>query len=143
MIYFDTSALVKRYVTEKGSEKLDEMLAGNPFSATSKLTYAEILSAFTRRYREGEYSKNWLLKIIGNFETEIEEFSVVDVKYDLLPIVKQLLLRHDLRGSDAIHLASAIWLKNVLKENITFAASDANLLKAGEKEGLIVINPQD
>ena len=143
MIYFDTSALVKRYVTEKGSEKLDEMLAVNSFAATSKLTYAEILSAFTRRYREGEYSKNWLLKIIGNFEAEIEEFSVVDVKDDLLPIVKQLLLRHALRGSDAIHLASAIWLKNALKENITFAASDANLLKAAEKEGLIVINPQD
>ncbi|MBI3592196.1 MAG: type II toxin-antitoxin system VapC family toxin, partial [Nitrospirae bacterium] len=67
MIYFDTSALVKRYVKERGSEKVDALLKDSTIVVTSKLTYPEMLSAFTRRHREGTFSLKWLNKIVHNF----------------------------------------------------------------------------
>ena len=41
---------------------------------------------------------------------------------------------------DAIHLASAISLKNALGQQISFAAADERLLHAAEQESLDVIN---
>ena len=46
MIYFDSSAMVKRYLDEDGSYKVNKMLDETSVVATSILTYPEILSAF-------------------------------------------------------------------------------------------------
>lgn len=141
MIYFDTSALVKRYVFENGSQMVDEIIENIVSLATSKLTYPEMLSAFARRHREGEYSKDWLDRIIENFHIELANFIVIELQNELRPKVKSLIFKHPLRGADAVHLASAVWLKNSTAENITFVASDMNLLKAAEMEGLHIMNP--
>jgi len=57
MIYLDSSALVKRYIKEVGTEALRSMMAGERITATSKLAYPEILSAFMRKRRAGEISQ--------------------------------------------------------------------------------------
>lgn len=57
MIYFDSSALVKRYVEEPGSDRVNSILANAGIVTTSKLTYPEILSAFARRHKVGEIPK--------------------------------------------------------------------------------------
>ena len=54
MIYFDSSALVKRYIEEKGSDKVNALLEEKSVAATSRLTYAEILAAITRRHKTGD-----------------------------------------------------------------------------------------
>ncbi len=41
MNYFDTGALIKRFVAEPGSKHVDAVLAGEPIVATSKVAYAE------------------------------------------------------------------------------------------------------
>ena len=144
MIFFDTSALVKRYVYESGSERVDEMLEKNIMSsAISKLAYPEILAAFTRRCREGEYSKDWLDKIINNFHIEMEKVLIIELRDELLPIIRRLISKHPLKGADAVHLASALWLKDNIAVNVSFSASDLNLLKVAEIEGLKVINPME
>ena len=52
MIYYlDSSALVKRYIREDGTDKMNSVIAGAQILVTSKLTYAEILSAFFKKYR--------------------------------------------------------------------------------------------
>ena len=52
MLYFDASALAKRYVREKGSLKVRRLLASD-LPATSRYSVVEITSALTRRTREG------------------------------------------------------------------------------------------
>ena len=54
MIYFDSSALVKRYLKEKGTDVVQSLTAREELVATSKFSYPEILSAFMRKRREGE-----------------------------------------------------------------------------------------
>ena len=53
MIYLDTSALIKRFVEEKGSALVQSMVESGEAVATSKIAYAEVFSGLTRKMREG------------------------------------------------------------------------------------------
>ncbi|MBI1865135.1 MAG: type II toxin-antitoxin system VapC family toxin [Nitrospirae bacterium] len=141
MIYFDTSALVKRYVKEKGSIRVDSLLADADSAATSRLTYPEMLSAFHRRWREGAYSEDWLNRIVANFETEWDNFIVIDFQEAFYRSTKDLIRKYSLKGADSVHLSSALWLKRATGENLTFAACDKALLDAARTERLEAENP--
>lgn len=142
MIYFDTSALVKRYVSEEGSDAVDQWFAGTPLIATSKLTYPEMLSALNRRHKEGAYSRKWLDKMIDNFESDWELCYVIDMPDNILAAAKRLILKYSLRGADSVHLASALLLRERVGGNVALAASDSALLEAASSEGLAGIDPR-
>ncbi len=141
MIYFDSSALVKRYVEEEGTNKVKAIIDNSHIITTSKLTYPEILSAFSRKYKAGDISKSNFYRAMDKFESDWNYFLIVEFQDELLPIIKRIVDRYYLRGADSVHLSSALWLKQVTKENISFIASDTELLKAGKAEDLQVINP--
>jgi predicted nucleic acid-binding protein len=70
----------------------------------------------------------------------------------VLGFIPELVNKHPLKGSDAIHLASALWLKDVLQlgkrfgpsdRSITFATSDKQIKTAGAIEGLDVFDPEE
>lgn len=143
MIYFDTSALAKNYVVEDGSLHVTKLILENPENATSKLTYAEILSALTRRAKNGDLSHQKMKEVMDKFDDDWKSLLIVDLHDDLLPIIKRVIEKYQLKAADGIHLASAIWLKISLKENVAFASSDLNLLKAAKAERLSPINPQN
>ena len=134
MIYLDTSALVKRYVQEKGSSHIDALFSRSDFVAASMLAYPEILSAFQRRYRDGDYSKETLAKIMRSFESEWKSLFIIKLTEDIVLKTKELILAHFLRGADSIHLSSALWLKSATKADVTFVASDAHLISAARAE---------
>ena len=52
MNYFDTSALIKRFVEEPGSKRVETVLAEEPLLATSKVAYAEVHAGLARKLRE-------------------------------------------------------------------------------------------
>jgi predicted nucleic acid-binding protein len=140
VIYFDSSALVKNYVLEDGSSVVAKLLLENFINATSKLTYAEMLSALVRRTRSGDLSLQKMREVVHQFEDDWNSLLIVDLHNDILPMIKKTIEKHQLKAADSIHLASAIWLKNTLKEDIAFASSDLNLLKAARTERLSPIN---
>ena len=52
--FFDTSALVKRYHVEEGSEKVDEIFNDTEgIFAIVSITIAEFTSVFARKLKEG------------------------------------------------------------------------------------------
>lgn len=142
MIYFDSSALVKRYVREDGSDAVQSLIRQGEGIATSKLTYPEMLSAFGRKQRAGELARGLFGRLLDQFEADWKTVFVVELHDDLLPTVKLLLTKYLLKGADTVHLSSALWLKRTVQADMTFVASDANLLKAAQGERLKVINPQ-
>jgi predicted nucleic acid-binding protein len=141
VIYLDSSALVKRYIKEIGSERVESMMNSTTNIATSKLAYPELLSVFWRKYRERDISREGFDRIVNEFEADWEYLHIIEFKNDLLSIIKKLFGEHSLRGADTVHLASALWLKKMAGRGLTFVASDLNLIKAAEKERLVVINP--
>ncbi len=143
MIYLDSSALVKRYTEEVGTNFVQSILGTNELFATSKLTYPEILSALMRKVRSGEIEKKTFHRIVDKFDKDWDRLLVLDFHNDLLIIIKTLIENHPLKAADAIHLSSALWLKLSSKVDVTFVASDSNLLKAAGVEKLQVMNPLD
>lgn len=141
MIYFDSSALVKRYLREAGTESVNAILLSEKTIATSKLAYPEILSAFMRKHRAGELAQKPLRSVIDQFESDWKHFFVIEFHDDLFPAIKALIEEYPLKGADTVHLSSALWLKHIAREDLKFVASDLNLLKAAESENLHVINP--
>lgn len=143
MIYFDTSALAKKYVAEAGSDLINRIIADAVSIATSKITYPEMLSAFVRRNKMGDVSDKELSELINEFENNWNYFFILDIKDDLFKILKIAIKKHHLKVADAVHLASALWLRDNIAGNVSFSASDMNLLRAAELEGLKVINPME
>jgi uncharacterized protein len=142
MIYLDSSALIKRYTEEIGTDLVRSILLTSAAIATSKLTYPEILSVLMRKHRAAEIARRSLTNIIDRFEKDWSHLFVLQFHNDLLPIAKKLISNHPLKAADAIHLSSALWLKHSTKTDVTFVASDSALLKAAQGEGLQTTNPE-
>jgi uncharacterized protein len=136
MNYFDTSALIKRFVEEPGSKRVDAVLDGEPFLATSKVAYAEVHAGLARKLREKALTTAAYRRTSRVFDTDWRAYVRVDLADPLLLIVRDLVRRHPLRGFDVIHLASAMHLQEQLGEEIQVVASDDRLLTAAGEEGL-------
>jgi predicted nucleic acid-binding protein len=54
----------------------------------------------------------------------------VELQQEVLEMARTLIQRHSLRAFEAIHLASALGLKERLNEDITLVAADDRLLRA-------------
>ena len=55
ILYLDTSALVKLYVEEEGSDEVKKACEQAQVVVTSRLAYAEARSAFARAWRERRF----------------------------------------------------------------------------------------
>ncbi|MFQ5745517.1 MAG: type II toxin-antitoxin system VapC family toxin [Acidobacteriota bacterium] len=140
MNYLDTSALIKRFVAEKGSALVRILVTGDRPIATAKIAYAEVYAGLTRKHREGHLSDRRYALTCRQFERDWQAYVRVDLRDEILVLARDLIQRHPLRGFDAIHLASALGLKRALAEDVTFAAADERLLRAAEAERLQALN---
>ncbi|CBE68768.1 MAG: type II toxin-antitoxin system VapC family toxin [Candidatus Methylomirabilis oxygeniifera] len=140
MNYLDTSALIKRFVAEKGSPLVQSLVKREGPIATAKIAYAEVYAGLTRKLREGHLSDVQYGLAYRQFEADWQAYIRVELHDDILFLARDLIRQHPLKGFDAVHLASAISLKNALGEDITFAAADERLLRAAEAEDLNILH---
>lgn len=140
MNYLDTSALIKRFVTEKGSPLVESLVSQEGFVATAKIAYTEVYAGLTRKHREGHLPGSQYALACRQFESDWQAYIRVDLQDEILVLARDLIQRHTLRGFDAIHLASALSLRAALGEEITFAAADERLLRAARAERLRPLN---
>lgn len=140
MTYLDTSALIKGFVAEEGTPLVRSILSGSEAVATAKIAYAEVYAGLTRRQREGDLSAAEYALACHQFEAEWQGYIRLELLDDLLLVARRVIQRHPLRGFDAIHLASALTLKNGTNQDITFAAADRRLLRAAQLERLRALN---
>jgi uncharacterized protein len=138
--YFDTSALIKHFVQEAGSRRVAAIITAEPWPATSKVAYAEVHAALARKLREGALTPAAHRTISLSFDSDWRVYLRIDLVDPLLALTRELVLRHSLRGFDAIHLASALRLRERTGEAVQFVASDGRLLTAAKNEGLATID---
>jgi predicted nucleic acid-binding protein len=135
MRYFDASALAKRYVREKGSPKVQRLLASD-LPATSRLSAVEITSALMRRVREGTLSNEERDRLMAALDADMTAMLVVELTAAVVARAQLLLQRHPLRAGDAVQLASCLYLQKELEDRIDFVAFDDRLTAAARGEGL-------
>jgi predicted nucleic acid-binding protein len=148
--YLDTSALIKRYVDEAGSEWLRATLAAPepPSIIVAHLAIVEVTSALMRRVRDGSLTTTDCATLQSVFRSDcMREYSLMNVVDNTINRANRLIEKHPLRGYDAIHLATALVANEQLVLNnlppLIFFSSDNRLTSAASAEGLAVDNPND
>jgi uncharacterized protein len=127
MLYLDASALVKRYVEEDGSESVRRAMdAANAWSMC-RIGYVETVRAVA--IAGGQ-------KAIGRVEKDWPSFDVIEVDSALAENAAKLVLSAELRGLDALHLASALVLPS---EDLTVATWDTRLHRAARARNLATL----
>ena len=140
MIYFDTSALAKKYLKkEKGRGRTLELLEADPQGlVSSALTHLEVISALTRRQKEIA----GFGKAVEAFQDDWEAFIVWSIDGDVINDAVALVVKHRLKAADAIHLATALSIRSHVKDRLVLVSSDRELLAAAKNEGLLAIDPE-
>ena len=145
--YLDSSALVKRYAVETGTEWV-RMLCGQPdhVIAVALIGLVEVAAAVAGKLRGKIIDQATGDAILTNLKAETAtQYSLLDVDQYVVDEAIELTSRHRLRGYDAVHLACALRLNRVLLENdlppLTLVTADDDLLKAAQDEGLETENP--
>lgn len=136
IIYLDTSSLVKLYVEEEDSSKVADLVRSSKVIATSLIAYAEARSAFARRYRENAFTSYQYKRLVSFFNQDWDNYLIVRITKELVWLAGDLAERRRLRGFDAIHLSSALTLRQELSAPVIFSCSDRNLQKASRLEDL-------
>ncbi len=156
MLYLDSSALIRHYQNEEGSEALEKRLQTERENSriifTSVLTYAEIHANIARRRREQLLSAKEAGDLHERFDADwVFELSPVDLSVGVLAFVRGIVEAHPLRGAHVIQLASALWLRDAARlgagpakydRELEFSASDRQLCITARNFGLKVFNPQ-
>ena len=147
-LYFDSSGLVKRYLIETGSKWGIGLLkpSANNVIFTARISGVEVVSAIARRRKGLSITQPNAQKTIFRFQRDFrKKFIKTNLTPPLVEEAMRLADKHELRGYDAVQLASALEANRLrLKDNlspIVFISADNNLNSAAVAEGLTVDNP--
>jgi len=129
-IFLDSSALAKRYIAEKGSQKVISLCKKADEIILSILCIPEILSAFNRLRRERKMSDQQYQKLKSDLFKDITQATIVGIDNPVIMRTTICLEQEIFRTLDAIHIASA-------KESICdlFVSSDQKQCKAASGLG--------
>jgi uncharacterized protein len=123
-LYLDSSALVKRYVIEAGSDDLVKAMDEADAWSSCRLAFVETVRAVGRRA-----GARGTRKVKGDWWN----VDVVEVDRRLSEHAAELALSAELRTLDAMHLAAALSLS---AESPVFATWDTRLHRAAREHGL-------
>lgn len=136
--YFDTSALVKRYVDEPGRREVLRLLRRNE-CVTSAVLPVELRSSLRRRVAEGSIDAARLPAILKHVGADRPYWTLVEVGTDILAGAETLVAAHPIRTLDAIHVASAqLFAARVSMPGLTFVSADKRQTETAVAVGLVV-----
>lgn len=146
--YFDSSAIVKRYITEPGTSWViatAEVNAGNEI-LVSLLTRAEVPAAIFKRQREGSITAPDAALVVTDFTNDFSaQYQPIDVTVRLVERAASLAEIYGLRGYDAVQLATAIEASEIRNSlglpKLIFVSADESLNKSALSEALLTDNP--
>ena len=141
--FADTSALVKRYVREQGSDWLRNDVVKQEV-LISQITPVELTAALGRKFRQGHISKFAFYQARRMFflHLEAQQYSIIDLDQPIVNTALRLTFKEGLRAYDAVQLATALECrKNIDPKRFIFLTSDTELETISQAEGLQTDNP--
>jgi predicted nucleic acid-binding protein len=132
--YFDTSALIKRYVEELGRREVLALLRDNPCIVSGVLP-VEVRRALRGRVAEKTLDATRAPGILKRLAADRDYWTIIEVSREILATAEVLTSAHPLRALDAIHVASAkLFADRTAVETFTFVSAD--MRQANVAEGL-------
>lgn len=146
--FFDSSALVKRYILEVGTNWVRSIVDPNSGNEiiVAQITEVEVMSAVSRLARETLITAQVAHSIQMLLRQEmVREYVVIKLTKSISQNALSLLSRYPLRAYDAVQLASALQITQRLRlgglSGLTFVSADQRLLSVAASEGLSTDNP--
>ncbi len=146
--FFDTSALVKRYVNEQGSPWVAATI--NPAAGArvyvAAITGVEVVSAIARRLKGNHVSASDAVIAASRFHYDFaNEYRIVSISDAVINRSMVVAEAHALRGYDAVQLGAALEINGrritLGATPLTLVTSDAELLTAAIAESLLTDDP--
>lgn len=138
MRFWDSSAIVPLIIDEPDRERLVAMLEVDPVMVVWWGTSVELVSALSRREREGSLPKdvaNAAVERVRKLERTWRQVAPTDI---LRQRAQRLLRVHPLRAADSLQLAAALGIAGADPASVNFVTLDQRLLDAAQREGLDV-----
>lgn len=140
ILYLDTSALVKLYVTEDYSDLVQTAAKAADSLASSVVGYVEAHVAFARLHRERLLSGPQHELARQRFREDWRDMRRVETSEVVLERAAELAEAFSLRAYDSVHLAAADYLARAANEALVFACHDAALNKAAKVLGMRLLD---
>jgi predicted nucleic acid-binding protein len=132
-VFFDSSALTKRYIEEKGSGQVEAILSSASALAVSVICVPEIIAALCRRRREGRLSSQDYRTAKASVLSDIDDATVIGITDEVVAHAVELLEQFLLQSADALHIACAAESSTDL-----FVSADDRQCRAAKAHGLQV-----
>jgi uncharacterized protein len=136
--YFDTSALIKRYIKEPMYEEVISLFDKEVVIGSIILTKVEIASALTKAVRMNWINFEEMQSAWQKFLTQWTSFTRIAISSSIIDRASLLTREYSLRAYDAMHLAAVLNWQDTLEISVTLATFDRELWLAGKKAGLSV-----
>ena len=153
MLYLDSSALIKCYLEETGSDALiARVTQPGQTIFTSILSFAEVHGAMARKHRENHLNSSELAQLRDALARDWAFiFNIVDLNLQTMKEIPNLAERYPLKAGDAIHLSAAMWINQAFQSEagiqdrapLEFCVADRELAKIAMKCLLQVYNPEE
>lgn len=144
-LFFDTSALVKYFREEAGSERVSALI-DDPRSTVCISTWAQVefVSAVHRMYREDVLSDEQRQQALSGFQESVRAFQVEPLGGSVIDRAERLLRKHGrtraLRTLDVLHLATYSLLDGQ-DDGWQFVVADDRLHDVAREDGFSVVHP--
>lgn len=149
-LFLDTSALVKRFVQERGSDVMKELLTDDDFRGRlfiAQHTAPELTSALNERYRQTELSHKEVDAAVAEFADLQSIFAVVPVTppvIDEASLILNLHRRSRIHAGDALHLGALRHASRTLLRNepVILVTADRSMLAVAAQLGIEGFDPE-
>jgi uncharacterized protein len=134
--YLDSSALVKRYITEPGSQQVEQVFEAAEKVGTVSISRAEVTSAFSKAVRTGVVLEEDAEAARQRFYAEWRHFSRFRVSDFLIELACDMSWRYGLRGYDSVQLAAAQIWRETIDAPVVMVTFDNRLWESAALVGL-------
>ena len=135
LVYFDSSALVKLVIDEAGSDIAAVLWNTCDVALSSRLAYPEVCAALAAAGRNHDLTESEASAAAAEWEVFWASMRPVELTADVERAAGVLAAQQQLRGADAVHLASALALGST---DLTVAVWDRRLHAGAAAVGIAV-----
>ena len=136
ILFCDTSALVKLYVHEDGTEVVIEQAAASEIVAVCRIAWVETMAAMARRSREQAQEAAAIAKARKRFVADWPHYFILEVTQPLVELAGEYADAFALRAYDGVQLAAVQTVHQELPGEVRFACYDTRLVKAARVLGI-------
>jgi predicted nucleic acid-binding protein len=139
-LFFDSSALLKRYLDEAGSISTQQLFESADRVFVSAITHIECVSSFQRLLHQKFIGEKDYKRLQTEINFDFPFFEAVQFNEEVKSYALKIVEKYPLKALDTIQLASLLQVANEID---SFVVCDQKLKKIAVKEGFHIVDPTE